>query len=206
MATDLLPFRRGVPLLCLPPDGVLKLRKLTLSLIAGAAAVAFGGGAYAQEAPAPQREMTRAAAEQRADQIFDRLDANHDGKLDQADREARQRIRFDRVDTNHDGQVSYAEFTAARARFAQARKDHPAQHSGRFGQHGRGFAGRGGMVRLADADKDGVITKAEFEGAALQRFDRLDANHDGTVTREEAKAARDNMRQQWQSRHEAGDS
>jgi Ca2+-binding EF-hand superfamily protein len=196
------------------------MRRLTLSLVAGAAAIACGGIAYAQSAQAPQREMTRAAVIQRVDQAFDRLDANHDGKLDQADREARQKIRFDRVDTNHDGQVSYAEFTAAHTRFAQARKERSAQRSERFGQHagrqgeqrmalngfGRGFAGRGGMARLADADKDGVITKAEFQAAALQRFDRLDTNHDGTVTRDEAKAARDNMRQQWQSHREAGDS
>ena len=108
----------------------MKLRKLTLSLVAGAAAIAFGGAAYAQEAPAPQapqREMTRAAAEQRADQVFDRLDANHDGKLDQADREARQKIRFDRIDANNDGEVSYAEFTAARAGFDQARKARVAE-------------------------------------------------------------------------------
>jgi len=85
----------------------------------------------------------------------------------------------------------------------------PGEQRGRhFGRHGGhrfamgGFAGRGGMVRLADADKDGTITKAEFQAAALQRFDRLDGNHDGTVTRDEAKAARDNMRQQWQSRRQ----
>jgi hypothetical protein len=60
-----------------------------------------------------------------------------------------------------------------------------------------------GMVRLADADRNGAISRAEYETAALKRFDRLDANHDGTVTRDEAKAARDNMRRQWQSRRDA---
>jgi hypothetical protein len=180
------------------------MRKLTLSLIAGAAAVAFGGAASAQETPAPQapqREMTRAAVEQRADQAFDRLDANRDGKLDQADREARQKIRFDRVDTNHDGEVSYAEFAAARA--APPRGYHPRA----FNRFGHGSAGhRGALARVADADKDGAVSKAEFQARILRRFDRLDANHDGTVTADEAKAARDNMRQQWQSRREARDS
>jgi hypothetical protein len=117
--------------------------------------------------------------------------------------------------------VSFAEFTAARAQFDQARKDRVARrgeqrgdgfarHQGGRGEHrmaardfGRGFAGRGGLFRMADADKDGAVSKAEFVNTALQRFDRLDANHDGTVTRDEAKAARDNMRQQWQARREA---
>jgi hypothetical protein len=66
------------------------MRKLTLSLIAGAAVLAVGGVAYAQPARAPQQAMTRDAAEQRAAQVFDKLDANHDGKLDEADGVARQ--------------------------------------------------------------------------------------------------------------------
>lgn len=75
---------------------------------------------------------------------------------------------------------------------------------GRGGLSGRG--GAVGMIRMADADKDGAVTKAEFRARMLQRFDRLDANHDGIVTRDEAKAARDNMRQQWQSRRDARNS
>jgi Ca2+-binding EF-hand superfamily protein len=196
--------------------------KLILSLIAGTVALAAGGVAYAQSAPAPRQPMTRSAVEQRADRVFDRLDANHDGKLDQADREAREKARFDRLDANHDGQVSYAEFTAARANAEQARKGRIAQRGERFGPSARGehrmahnrfgrggLSGRGGavgMIRMADADKDGAVTKAEFRARMLQRFDRLDANHDGSVTRDEAKAARDNMRQQWQSRRDARNS
>jgi Ca2+-binding EF-hand superfamily protein len=187
------------------------MRTLTLSLMAAAAALTVGGAAGAQSAPGPQREMTRAAVEQRADKTFDRLDANHDGKIDTADRAVRQKARFDRIDANHDGQVSYAEFTAMQGQRDQKRAGARGEHGQRgqhFGRHGGhrfamgGFARRGGMVRLADADKDGTITKAEFQAAALSRFDRLDANHDGTVTRDEAKAARDNMRQQWQARRQ----
>ena len=183
------------------------MRRPSLILIASAVALAAGGIAYAQQAPAPERELTRAAVEQRSAQMFDRLDANHDGRLDQADRADRQKTRFDRVDSNHDGSVSYTEFTAMHARLDGARQE----RAGRRGGHrmaarafGRGrFAGRGGMLRLADADKDGAITKAELQSAALARFDRLDANKDGTVTADEAKAARDSVRQQWQARREA---
>jgi Ca2+-binding EF-hand superfamily protein len=168
------------------------MRKLTLSLVAGAAALTVGGVAYAQ---APQ--LTRAAVEQRSDKAFDRLDANHDGKLDQADRADRQKARFDRVDANHDGQLSYAEFTAMHGQGDGARAGR-----GHRGEH-RMAMRRGGMVRMADADRDGAITKAEFRTAALTRFDRLDADKDGTVTRDEAKAARDSMRQQWQALRQA---
>jgi EF hand domain-containing protein len=179
------------------------MRKLTLSLIAGATVLAAGGASFAQPAPAARPEMTRAAVEQRAAQIFDRLDANHDGKLDQADRAERQKARFDRVDSNHDGAVSYAEFTAMHAQLEGVHADRGGRRLAERGFGPGRFAGRGGMIRLADADKDGAVSKTEFQAAASARFDRLDANKDGTVTRDEANAARDSLRRQWQARREA---
>lgn len=41
-----------------------------------------------------------------------------------------------------------------------------------------------GMAR-ADANMDGKISRAEADGQASQRFDRLDANHDGFLTPDE---------------------
>jgi hypothetical protein len=193
------------------------MRKLTLSLIAGAAALAIGGTAAAQTAHTPRQPMTRTAAEQRAGQRFDKIDANHDGKIDKADRAVREKARFDRVDANHDGQLSFAEFTAKHDRREDAKGtrgsrsadgDHRGGHrmAMRGGFHGGPGGFRGGITRMADADKDGTVTKAEFQAAALTRFDRLDANKDGTVTADEAKAARDSMRQRWQSRRQAQQS
>jgi len=191
------------------------MRKLTLSLLIGATTLATAGVASAQQAPAPKtHEITRAAVQQRADRMFDRLDANHDGKIDEADRAVREKARFDRMDTDHDGKLSYAEFTASHGhehgqRTARA-GEQPGAHSDHGGEHrmAMGFHGRGGftMMRLAQAEKAGGLTKADFEAGMLKRFDRLDANHDGIVTPDEAKAARDKMRQQWQSRHEARQS
>jgi len=181
------------------------MHKVTLSLFTAAATLAAAGTSYAQQSPAAQpHERTRAGAQQRADQMFDRLDANHDGKIDQADRAIRQKARFDGLDTDHNGQLSYAEFTAARDARNGRGDGKRGDRAGRRGDHRMamgGFHGRGGFrtMRMADADKDGAITKAEFETSALQRFDRMDGNHDGTVTPDEAKAARDNMRQEWQA-------
>jgi hypothetical protein len=53
----------------------------------------------------------------------------------------------------------------------------------------RGHGGFGGMTD-ADANGDGAISQAEFQAAAVQRFDRADADNNGTVTREERKATR----------------
>ena len=181
------------------------MRKLTLSLLAGAAAIAAGGAAYAQAGAPAGGELTRAAVEQRTAQAFQRIDTNGDGKIDQADREARHKARFDRIDADSNGAISYAEFTAKRGDRAEGR-ERMGRRGGRDGHRMgmRGLRGHGGFVRgMADADKDGAITQAEFQTAALQRFDRVDADNNGTVTREERKAVRDAMRQQRRARHDS---
>lgn len=47
----------------------------------------------------------------------------------------------------------------------------------------------GGMMR-ADANGDGIVTRAEGIAQAQARFDAMDTNHDGTVTPDERAAAR----------------
>ncbi|KQM21390.1 EF-hand domain-containing protein [Novosphingobium sp. Leaf2] len=200
-----------------------RFRKLTLGL--SMAALAAGGVAVAQ-APAPERgdwearrdaPMTRAQAQAKAERMFDRLDVNHDGTLDEADRQMlRQQMRekiFDRLDTNHDGTISKAEFMAdkgpeghgpgMRGPDGGPDGDGPpppppggpdAEGGKHHGMHGpRGFGP--GMKMM----KDGPITRAAFVAEALKRFDAEDTNHDGTVTKEERQAAHARHRAEWQA-------
>jgi hypothetical protein len=51
---------------------------------------------------------------------------------------------------------------------------------------GGGQGGRMGMVR-ADTNGDGMISKTEAAAQASARFDRMDANKDGTLTADELK-------------------
>ena len=53
---------------------------------------------------------------------------------------------------------------------------------------------RGGGMMRADADGDGVVTRAEAIAEADQRFDRMDTNRDGRVTPDEMAALRTAMR------------
>ena len=66
-----------------------------------------------------------------------RFDANHDGRLDDAERAAlrehRVNERFDRLDVNRDGVVTRAEFAAA----AKARWQGKAGRHARWGRHPR---------------------------------------------------------------------
>ncbi|MFL6746225.1 MAG: calcium-binding protein [Sphingomicrobium sp.] len=135
--------------------------------------------------------------------MFDRLDTNKDGQITQAEadavraaRQARAEARraraqaaggglFARVDANHDGVITRSEFDAApRGRGAGMRR------AGMM----RGLGAR--MFGMADLDKDGRVSLAEAQQAALQRFDRSDLNHDGQLTPEERRQAREQFRSQ----------
>lgn len=183
------------------------MNKLTRNALLGLSltATAFAGTAYAEKASRGDGVTTRAEAQTRSAAMFARMDANKDGKIDQGDREARRSAMFDRIDTDKNGQISRAEFSAkpqrpegiAKGPGGEGRKHH------RWGGRGRGHDGGMMMGRMADANKDGAVTQAEFTTAALQRFDATDANKDGTVTKEERQAHRKAMREQWQAKRDA---
>ena len=170
------------------------MRKLTISLIAGAVVLTASGVALAQGLQSPAPDLTRAAAQQRATEAFARMDANGDGRIDATDRDARQKARFDRIDADKNGALSLAEFTAARS-------DRDGDRAGR-GDRGPRRHMRGGLAGppmgpngIIDANQDGTLTQAEFTAAALARFDAADADSNGTVTAAERKAQRDTMRE-----------
>src|SRR5688572_10740420 len=97
-------------------------KSLTLSF-ATAAAVLAAGAAYAQPTKPEPREMTRADVEQRTAERFGRMDANKDGLLNDADREATRRQTFDAIDADKDGTISFAEFDARRDQRGEARTE-----------------------------------------------------------------------------------
>lgn len=169
------------------------MRKLTLAL--SIAALTLSGAAIAQTAPAapareraPMADQTRAQAQARAEAMFQRIDANKDGTVDQADRQARRSQMFDRLDTDRNGSISRAEFDAQTAK--RAERQGAGKRTAR-----RGHGGKRAMMAAA-----GPLTREAFVNNALTRFDRTDANRDGTVTAAERKAAREAMRGQWRAR------
>lgn len=178
------------------------MRKPFILLTAAAAsAAAFAAPALARGDRGPDREpLTRTSVEAMAAEAFSHLDVNRDGTLSPADREAKFAEDFAKADSDGDGLLSLAEASAARdggrekwrGRMGGGRNGDAPRGEGRNGGEGRhGHHGLIGIVRSADADGDKQISAAEFSTAALARFDRADADRDGTVTRAER---RDTMR------------
>lgn len=177
----------------------MKKTFLGLSLVA----VALAGAAVAQTRPAHpdpmgDKTVTKAEAQAKAGEMFAKLDSNKDGKLDQADRAAHTATRkaqmFDRLDADKNGAVSRDEFAAAQQ---QRQAGAPGEgRKGMRGGHGGGH-GKGGkmMLRMADGNKDGVVSRDEFLAAHARMFDAGDANKDGKLTADERKAHHAKMRQ-----------
>lgn len=154
--------------------------------------------------------VTRAEAQASAAQMFAKMDANKDGKLDAADRAAQraamQAKRFTDLDADGNGSISRAEWdkhgadrAAKRAERGEARDNageagEGRRHGMRGGHHGKRGGHHGMMMGKADANGDKAISHAEFQTAALARFDAADANKDGQVTPEERQAQRGTWR------------
>ena len=82
--------------------------------------------------------------------------------------------RFDQLDTNHDGTLSADEIDKA-----------------------SGPGARG--LRRADTNGDGSVSKDEFMTMQNSRFDMMDSNHDGKLTKAERDAFRASMMQRMRS-------
>lgn len=96
-----------------------------------------------------------------------------------ADAQQRADTMFQMLDTNKDGTVTRAEAQQALEQF----------EASRGGGEGRG-AGR--IQRMLDVafGSGQSITLQQFEALALARFDRMDLDHNGTVTAAERQQAR----------------
>jgi len=152
-----------------------------------AAAVAPAAAQAAKPAAAPAAQIpTRATLVKQTDGAFKSIDTNSDGTLNAAELTAaegkvqQQRIaqlrgraeaEFTKLDTNKDGQLSKAEFMAVAPQTSSAKPNGAA------------------IVTTLDKNKDGKVTADEFRAPRLAAFDRIDANHDGTLSTAERQAA-----------------
>ncbi len=124
--------------------------------------------------------MSSAMAQSKGDQYFTKMDTDKDGKISAAEHAAAAKARFDKMDKNHDGKIVIAdEIKEPKTKgHAQAQADIAL-----------------GMLKTVDADGDGVITADEHAKAATARFEKMDTNKDGFLSKEEWAAGREMVKE-----------
>lgn len=136
---------------------------------------------------------------------FDDIDKNNDGSISKIEAPARMKQHFDKIDENGDGNITKGELKSARDRMGKGKKGDGKPGAGK-GKQGDGKPGdgkpgagkgKGGKGRFDEIDEnnDGSISKAEAPAKMKQHFDKIDTNGDGQVTPGELKAAREKMGQ-----------
>ncbi len=129
------------------------------------------------EPPAPAEKPARTSSSS-APRGLMRYDTNKDGAVDRAEWKAAQEARFKSLDTNGDGKLTQDELFARTPAAGNSvlPTDRQAQRQSTYFQ-------------LLDANKDGVVTFAEFMAQADRNFARCDLNKDGRIDTAECRQA-----------------
>lgn len=145
---------------------------------------------------------------------FAKIDADGNGEVSKAEMQAAHEARraqmaergeqkhdamFAKLDTDKSGGVSESEFAAMHG----AREGHGKMDGMMRGGHAEGRGGhaegRGGgmhMLKMADSNGDGAVTRAEFDAAVTAHFASADKDGSGSISKEEREAAHAAMRAQ----------
>ena len=108
-----------------------------------------------------------------AQQLFKGMNWKGDGKLSLAEYLDAEHTRFEYLDRDGTGVISCS---SSRGRGASAGKARPSRSSSSDSGGGRGFGGARGRTSICytdDLDKDGEVTRAEFDKANTQQFQQF---------------------------------
>lgn len=184
------------------------MRKTFLTGLGAIALAVSAGAATAQTPPAPpagapaphhargepNRQITRAQFVDARVARLTALDTNRDGMISVEERQAAMQARraahaderFAKLDANGDGSISRAEFDAGHA----ARPDrgpHVQPAGAREGRRGGPRHAMPGPGR--DGHERGPVVISEVVAKLGERFDKMDADHDGMISPAERRAA-----------------
>lgn len=119
------------------------------------------------------------------------FDANRDGKVTREEARAEVERRFAEMDLNNDGRIDDQDLPPMLRGRNVIAEGGPGMGAG---PGRRGGIGGLGLLRQADTNKDGVVTRDEAAALADREHARFDRNKDGTVDQADFDALQKEMR------------
>jgi Ca2+-binding EF-hand superfamily protein len=107
--------------------------------------------------------------------MFQSMDANADGKISVAEHAATAKAMFEKMDADHDGSVTEKEMTAAHQKITGQKP-------------GAGEMSAADKIKAVDTNGDGKLTAEEHQAGSKMMFEKMDADHDGFLTKAEMVA------------------
>ena len=170
----------------------------TFIAIAGLA-ISLSGTSFAQEererprrGPEPRPPRSESPDKSQESSLFQVLDRNRDGKLQQDEIDMAVVI-LRRMDQNKDGDVSQSEIKSLPRRPDNANQRRPDQQN-----PNQNRSSRRPSLETFDKDEDGKISKEEAPDRLKDRFDENDKNSDGFLDKEEQAAMFEAFRRRFQ--------
>jgi Ca2+-binding EF-hand superfamily protein len=160
----------------------MNTRTLVAAVLATVVGVTATAPAFAAGDPVKQQK--------RMHRMLERVDANKDGRISTAEMDSALSRSFAVFDTNHDGVLSKAEVENRRATFKAYRQQLHAER--KAGKHVAGVVALPKAIdrhfARIDANRDGVLSKAELASVAQRLFKHRDHNRDGYISTADFKA------------------
>jgi Ca2+-binding EF-hand superfamily protein len=108
--------------------------------------------------------------------ILEEMDLNADGIIDAGEWQSGTAKGFEEIDTNHDGNITEQEIDALSGPISETTGDIGAKLAVVLIKK---------LMMSLDTNGDKIISKAEYTKGCEAIFKKLDANHDGQISKEE---------------------
>ena len=119
---------------------------------------------------------------------FDRMDRNHDDSLSEDEMPEWLKSARKSIDRNGDGKISRDEFLKSREQIAALRRNQEAKKP-ESGSSEKSTTSLNELFTRLDKNQDGKLTETEIPESARARIMKADTNKDGEITKQEYEAA-----------------
>jgi Ca2+-binding EF-hand superfamily protein len=152
--------------------------RISLSAAAGLGLILSAMVSYSADAQGAKSQPRQ----DRASRLLQSIDKDHDGTISLDEAKSYASASFDRLDRDHDGTLTIQEYQAPlRARLNRASDAERARLE-------RALKLRETIFRTMNTDKDDTVDKNEWLAEVEKRFQKADADHEGTVSVEELRS------------------